>query len=76
MRNPVQLAQVFADIVNGHDPDRFAELVSESHVNHTMRSIDIGCYDNDRFVEHWHELNLPEVFQQIGAIPVQPGATR
>jgi hypothetical protein len=34
MRNPVQLAQVFADIMNSHDTDRFAELVSESHVNH------------------------------------------
>ena len=34
MRNPVQLAQVFADIMNSHDPDRFAELVSESYVNH------------------------------------------
>jgi hypothetical protein len=45
MRNPVQLAQVFADIMNSHDPDRFA-------------------------------LNLLEVFQQMGAIPMQHGATR
>jgi len=34
MRNPVQLAHVFADIMNSHDSDRFAELVSESYVNH------------------------------------------
>jgi hypothetical protein len=51
MRNPVQLAHVFADIMNSRDPDRFAELV-------------------------WDELNLLEVFQQMGAIPMQPGATR
>jgi steroid delta-isomerase-like uncharacterized protein len=41
-----------------------------------MRSIDIWRFDNDRFVEHWDELNLHEVFQQMGAIPMQPGATR
>jgi hypothetical protein len=28
MCNPVQLAHIFADIMNSHDPDRFAELVS------------------------------------------------
>ena len=41
-----------------------------------MRSIDIWRFDNDRFVEHWVELNLLEVFQQMGAIPLQPGAMR
>jgi predicted SnoaL-like aldol condensation-catalyzing enzyme len=41
-----------------------------------MGSIDIWRFDNDRFVEHWDELNLLEVFQQMGAIPMQPGATR
>jgi steroid delta-isomerase-like uncharacterized protein len=139
MRNPVQLAHLFADIMNSHDPARFAELVSESYVNHNpgvapgrsglvsfmrhsfdtlsdtrvvvedafavgdrvvgrytyrarhtgpfvgipasgadiiMRSIDIWRFENDRFVEHWDELNLLEVFQQMGAIPMQPGATR
>jgi len=60
MRNPVQLAHIFADIMNGHDPDRFAELVSESYVNHNSGD----------------ELNLLEFFQQMGAIPMQPGATR
>jgi predicted SnoaL-like aldol condensation-catalyzing enzyme len=116
MRNPVQLAHLFADIMNSHDPDRFAELVAESYVNHNpgvapgraglvafmrhwfetlsdthtgpfvgipasgadiiMRSIDIWRFENDRFVEHWDELNPDEVFQQMGAIPMQPGATR
>ena len=33
MRNPVQLAHLFAEIMNSHDPDRFAEPVSESYVN-------------------------------------------
>jgi steroid delta-isomerase-like uncharacterized protein len=139
MRNPVDLAHLFADIMNSHNPDRFAELVSENYVNHnpgvepglaglvafmrpwfdtlsdthvvvedafavgdrvvgrytyrarhtgpfvgvpasganiTMRSIDIWRFENDRFVEHWDELNLLEVFQQIGAIPMQRGAMR
>ena len=139
MRNPVDLAHLFADIMNSHDPARFDELVSENYVNHnpavgpgraglvafmghwfetlpdtrvvvgdafavgdrvvgrytyrarhtgpfvgvpasgadiTMRSIDIWRFDNDRFVEHRDELNLLEVFQQMGAIPMQPGATR
>jgi hypothetical protein len=46
MRNPVDLAHLFANI------------------------------ENDRFVEHWDELNLLEVFQQMGAISMQRGATR
>ena len=33
------------------------------------RSIDIWRVDNGMFVEHWDELNLLEVFQQVGAIP-------
>jgi hypothetical protein len=46
MRNPVQLAHIFADSMNSRDPDRFADL------------------------------NPLEVFQQMGAIPMQPGALR
>jgi steroid delta-isomerase-like uncharacterized protein len=139
MRNPVDLAHLFAEIMNSHDPNRFAELVSESYVNHnpnvepgltglvafmkhwfdtlsdtrvvvedafaagdrvvgrytyrarhtgsfvgvpasgadiTMRSIDIWRFENDRFVEHWDELNLLDVFQQMGSIPMQRGAAR
>jgi steroid delta-isomerase-like uncharacterized protein len=34
-----------------------------------MRSIDIWRVEDDMFVEHWDELNLLEVFQQIGAVP-------
>jgi steroid delta-isomerase-like uncharacterized protein len=134
MRNPVNLAHLFADIMNSHDAGRFAELVSEDYMNHnpgvgpgragliafmrhwfdtlsdtrvvvedafaagdrvvgrytyrarhtgpfvgvpasnasiTMRSIDIWRFENDLFVEHWDELNLLEVFQQMGAIPMQ-----
>jgi steroid delta-isomerase-like uncharacterized protein len=139
MHNPVDLAHLFAEIMNSHDASRFAELVAENYVNHnpavepgragvvafmrhwfdtlsdtrvvvedafavgdrvvgrytyharhtgpfvgvpasghdiTMRSIDIWRVENDRFVEHWDELNLLEVFQQMGAIPAHPGATR
>lgn len=139
MRNPVDLARLFADIMNSHDADRFAELVSEDYVQHnpavapgragvvafmghwfdtlsdtrvtvedafafgdrvvgrytyrarhtgpfvgvppsgaaiTMRSIDIWRVENDRLVEHWDELNLLEVFQQMGAIQAPDGATR
>ena len=42
----------------------------------TMRSIDIWRFENDRFVEHWDELNLLEVLQQMGAIPKQGEAAR
>jgi steroid delta-isomerase-like uncharacterized protein len=34
-----------------------------------MRSIDIWRVRNGMFVEHWDELNLMQVFQQIGALP-------
>jgi predicted SnoaL-like aldol condensation-catalyzing enzyme len=36
-----------------------------------MRSIDIWRVADGKFVEHWDELNLPEVFQQIGAATVR-----
>ena len=42
-----------------------------------MRSIDIWRTHNGEFVEHWDELNLLDVFQQIGIIPAfELGATR
>ena len=50
--------------------------VPASGADITMRSIDIWRFENDLFVEHWDELNLLEVFQQIGAIPMQPGAAQ
>ena len=34
-----------------------------------MRSIDIWRVQDGMFVEHWDELNLLEVFQQVGALP-------
>lgn len=34
-----------------------------------MRSIDIWRVEDAMFVEHWDELNLLEMFQQMGAIP-------
>jgi steroid delta-isomerase-like uncharacterized protein len=34
-----------------------------------MRSIDIWRVEDGMFVEHWDELNLLEMFQQIGALP-------
>ena len=39
-----------------------------------MRSIDIWRVQDGMFVEHWDELNLLEVFQQVGAIPPLGGA--
>jgi predicted ester cyclase len=42
----------------------------------TMRSIDIWRVENDRFVEHWDELNTLEIFQQMGAVPMQQGAAQ
>src|SRR5215472_17007775 len=36
-----------------------------------MRSIDIWRVEDGKFVEHWDELNLLEVFQQIGAATVR-----
>ncbi len=139
MRNPVNLAHLFADIMNSHDAARFAELVSKNYMNHnpnvepglkgvvafmghwletlsdtsvrvedafavgdrvvgrytyrsrhtgpfvgapasgaelTIRSIDLWRVENDRFVGHWDELNTLEIFQQMGAIPMQRGATQ
>lgn len=34
-----------------------------------MRSIDIWRLQDDMFVEHWDQLNLMEVFQQVGVLP-------
>ena len=35
-----------------------------------MRSIDIWRVEAGMFVEHWDELNLLELFQQMGALPL------
>jgi steroid delta-isomerase-like uncharacterized protein len=34
-----------------------------------MRSIDIWRVQNGMFIEHWDELNLMQLFQQIGVLP-------
>ncbi|VVJ21910.1 Uncharacterised protein [Amycolatopsis camponoti] len=34
-----------------------------------MRSIDIWRVQDGMFVEHWDQLNLMQMFQQIGALP-------
>lgn len=40
-----------------------------------MRSIDIWRVKDGKFVEHWDELNLLEVFQKLGAASLRnPGA--
>jgi predicted ester cyclase len=36
-----------------------------------MRSIDIWRVKHGKLIEHWDELNLLEVFQQIGAATVR-----
>ncbi|MDR7278648.1 ester cyclase [Catenuloplanes atrovinosus] len=38
-----------------------------------MRSIDIWRVRDGMFAEHWDELNLMEVFQQVGALPPLTG---
>jgi predicted ester cyclase len=38
-----------------------------------MRSIDIWRVEDGMFVEHWDELNLLEMFQQMGALPALGG---
>ncbi|MFG1602996.1 ester cyclase [Actinoplanes sp. NPDC049265] len=39
-----------------------------------MRSIDIWRVADGKFVEHWDELNLMQMFQQVGALPPLGGA--
>ena len=39
-----------------------------------MRSIDIWRVQDGMFVEHWDELNLMQMFQQIGALPPLDGS--
>jgi steroid delta-isomerase-like uncharacterized protein len=39
-----------------------------------MRSIDIWRVEDGMFAEHWDELNMLEVFQQIGALPPAGGS--
>ena len=134
------LADIYVEMINTHDPDQVDRFVAEDYINHNafvadgreanrewwtafftglpdvratmedlvisgdrvvgrfiyrgthsgnfvgipasgnpieMRSIDIWRVQNGMFVEHWDELNLMEVFQQVGALPplaAAPGA--
>ncbi|MCU1403703.1 MAG: ester cyclase [Glaciihabitans sp.] len=38
-----------------------------------MRSIDIWRVEGGLFAEHWDELNLMQVFQQVGVLPLLGG---
>jgi steroid delta-isomerase-like uncharacterized protein len=40
-----------------------------------MRTIDIWRVQDGKFVEHWDELNLMQMFQQIGVLPPLDGLT-
>jgi predicted SnoaL-like aldol condensation-catalyzing enzyme len=71
MRNPVDLAHLFADIMNSHDAGRFAELVSEDYVQHNP-NVEPGL----KGVTAWDVLNTLEIFQQMGALPTQQGAAQ
>ncbi|MEU7615320.1 ester cyclase [Micromonospora rifamycinica] len=127
-----QLADLFVEMTNTHDPDLVDRFVAEDYLNHNdfvadgreanrqfwaaffaglpdvhvtmedliisgdrvvgrfvyrgthtgdllgipasgkpveMRSIDIWRVRDGMFVEHWDELNLMQMFQQIGALP-------
>jgi predicted SnoaL-like aldol condensation-catalyzing enzyme len=54
MRNPVDLAHLFADIMNSHDAGRFAELVSKNYVNHNP-NVEPGLKGVVAFMGHWFE---------------------
>ncbi len=54
MRNPLNLAHSFADIMNRHDAGRFAELVSKNYVNHNP-NVEPGLAGVVAFMEHWFD---------------------
>jgi steroid delta-isomerase-like uncharacterized protein len=127
-----QLADLYVEMLNTHDPDLVDRFVAEDYINHNdfvddgregnrqfwgafftglpdvsvtmedlivsgdrvvgrfiyrgthtgdllgipatgrpveMRSIDIWRVRDGMFAEHWDELNLMQVFQQVGALP-------
>ena len=51
---PVDLAHLFADIMNSHDASRFAELVSGDYVNHNP-NVEPGLPGVTAFMGHWFE---------------------
>ena len=54
MRNPTDLAHLFADIMNSHDANRFAELVSGNYMQHNPR-VAPGRAGLVGFMRHWFE---------------------
>src|ERR1700722_16138004 len=54
MRNPLDLAHLFADIMNSHDATGFAELVSEDYVQHNP-GVAPGRAGVVAFMGHWFE---------------------
>src|SRR5260370_8760174 len=54
MRNPEMLARLFAEIMNGHDAQRFSELVSEDYLNHNP-FVEQGRAGVIKFMSHWFE---------------------
>jgi predicted SnoaL-like aldol condensation-catalyzing enzyme len=60
-----QLAETYLEMLNSHEPEG---IPASGHAVE-MRSIDIWRVQDGMFVEHWDELNLLEVLQQVGAVP-------
>jgi predicted pyridoxine 5'-phosphate oxidase superfamily flavin-nucleotide-binding protein len=56
-----------AEIFEGEQAREWIEKVRDPE----LRSIDIWRVQDGKFVEHWDELNLLEVFQQMGAAAVR-----
>lgn len=54
---------------SAHQQGEFMGIAATANLI-TMRSIDIWRVKDGKFIEHWDELNLLEVMQQLGAIPV------
>ena len=54
MRNPVDLAHLFADIMNSHNAERFADLVTEDYVNHNP-FVEPGRAGVIKFMGHWFD---------------------
>lgn len=54
MRKPEDLAHLFAEIMNSHDANRFAELVAEDYVNHNP-NVEPGRAGLIGFMTHWFD---------------------
>jgi steroid delta-isomerase-like uncharacterized protein len=55
-------------VYRGHHTGEFMGIPASGNPVE-MRSIDIWRVEDGMFVEHWDELNLLEMFQQMGALP-------